>query len=89
MHQAVSHELHRTLGGIGVSDQIAEVMESSGEPWMHAYTYSGHPVGAAVALANIDLLEQEKLVQQAQVAQDTVLLLEAGEPLVLGEGGLQ
>jgi adenosylmethionine-8-amino-7-oxononanoate aminotransferase len=30
------------LGGIGVSDAIAEVMLESGEPWMHAYTYSAH-----------------------------------------------
>jgi len=32
----------------------------------HGYTYSGHPVGAAVALANINLIENEGLVNQAK-----------------------
>lgn len=31
----------------------------------HGYTYSGHPVGAAVALANIALLQSEKLLENA------------------------
>ena len=32
---------------------------------MHAYTYSGHPTCCAVALANIDILERERLVERA------------------------
>ena len=53
------------LGGIGVSDEIAQTMEESGKPWMHAYTYSSHPVGCAVALAMLDIIEQEDFVEQA------------------------
>ena len=30
----------------------------------HGYTYSGHPAAAAVALANLDLIEREQLVQR-------------------------
>ena len=45
------------LGGIGVSDEIAQTMEASGKPWMHAYTYSAHPTGCAVALAMLDIIE--------------------------------
>ena len=37
------------LGGIGISDEIHQTMTDSGTPWMHAYTYSSHPVGCAVA----------------------------------------
>jgi len=33
--------------------------------WMHAYTYSGHPTCCAVALANIDIMERERLVERA------------------------
>lgn len=33
----------------------------------HGYTYSGHPVGCAVSLANIALIEQEGLVDQARI----------------------
>jgi adenosylmethionine-8-amino-7-oxononanoate aminotransferase len=53
------------LGGIGVSDEIATTMDESGKPWMHAYTYSSHPVGCAVALAMLDIIEKEDFAAQA------------------------
>ncbi|NJK78921.1 MAG: aspartate aminotransferase family protein [Chloroflexaceae bacterium] len=55
------------LGGIGVSDRIREVINASTakNPWMHAFTYSGHPTTCAVALANLDVIESEGLVQRA------------------------
>ena len=58
------------LGGIGVSDKIHAVIESAppARRWMHAYTYSGHPTCCAVALRNIQILEEEKLVERAAVA---------------------
>jgi adenosylmethionine-8-amino-7-oxononanoate aminotransferase len=55
------------LGGIGVSDAIRQVIDGV-EPakrWMHAYTYSGHPVTTAVALANLDYIEKHDLVSRA------------------------
>ena len=54
------------LGGIGVSDEIAQTMEESGKPWMHAYTYSAHPTGCAVALAMLDIIEGEDFPGQAK-----------------------
>ena len=54
------------LGGIGVSDEIADTMERSGKPWMHAYTYSAHPVGCAVAHAALDIIEGEDFPAQAR-----------------------
>jgi putrescine---pyruvate transaminase len=55
------------LGGIGVSDTIHQAIDSvpPAQRWMHAYTYSGHPTSCAVALANIDILEREGLVERA------------------------
>lgn len=55
------------LGGIGVSDKIREVINSvpPAKRWMHAYTYSGHPTTCAVALKNIEIIENEKLVERA------------------------
>ena len=47
------------FGGIGVSDKIAAVLEEATQPWMHAYTYSAHPVGCAVALRNLEIIESE------------------------------
>ncbi|MBX7165363.1 MAG: aspartate aminotransferase family protein [Pirellulales bacterium] len=55
------------LGGIGVNRAIAEAIDNAGEPskWMHAFTYSGHPVGCAVALANLEIIEREGLIERA------------------------
>jgi len=53
------------LGGIGLNDEIAETLDASDLIWMHAYTYSAHPVGCAVALANIDIVENENFTAQA------------------------
>ena len=59
---------YQPLGGIGISDRIAEVFDRAGnDPWMHCYTYSGHPVVCAVALATIDFIEKENLVKAAEV----------------------
>ena len=61
------------LGGIGVSDEIAKVMNDSGSPWMHAYTYSGHPVGCAVALRNLRIIEEEALPEQCRAKGELLL----------------
>ena len=53
------------LGGIGLSDAIADVVNSGDPVWMHAYTYSAHPVGCRVAVANMAIIEKEGLVDQA------------------------
>ena len=53
------------LGGIGISDEIAQTIRSSKTPWMHAYTYSGHPTTCALGLATLDYIEQHGLVGQA------------------------
>jgi len=55
------------LGGIGMSDRVYQVLAdaSPGRRWMHAFTYSGHPTCCAVALATLDILEREGLVEQA------------------------
>lgn len=55
------------LGGVGLSDRIASAIDSAVGPqtWMHAFTYSCHPTGCAVALANLDIIDREGLVQRA------------------------
>jgi adenosylmethionine-8-amino-7-oxononanoate aminotransferase len=55
------------LGGIMVSRAIKDAMDSvkPEDRWMHAYTYSGHPTCCAVALANIDIMDRERLGENA------------------------
>ncbi|UWQ91310.1 aspartate aminotransferase family protein [Aliisedimentitalea scapharcae] len=48
-----------------VSEEIAGVIAS--DEFNHGYTYSGHPVAAAVALENIRILEEEQIVDQVRV----------------------
>jgi putrescine---pyruvate transaminase len=50
------------LGGVMVGDRVAKVLIDKGGEFNHGYTYSGHPVACAVALANIELMERENLV---------------------------
>ena len=49
------------IGGSMVSDEVAEVIANAGD-FNHGYTYSAHPVSAAVALENLRILEEEKIV---------------------------
>ena len=51
-----------------VSNAVWQVLKQGSDVYgafSHGYTYSGHPVGAAVALANLQLIEREGLVEQA------------------------
>jgi adenosylmethionine-8-amino-7-oxononanoate aminotransferase len=54
------------LGGIGLRNEIANCLDAGKSAWMHAHTYSGHPVGCAVALATIEILEREGMAGQAK-----------------------
>lgn len=56
------------LGGIGVSDRVYKVIAEAppDRRWMHAYTYSGHPTACAVALANLEVIEREGLLAEAE-----------------------
>jgi len=52
------------IGGSMVCDEVADVINAAGD-FNHGYTYGGHPVGAAVALENIRILQDEKIVEKA------------------------
>jgi putrescine aminotransferase len=52
------------LGGVVIGKRVAKVLIKQGGEFNHGYTYSGHPVACAVALANIDIIEKEGLVDR-------------------------
>ena len=54
------------LGAVMVADSVAEVLIEHGGEFAHGYTYSGHPVSCAVALANIAILRDEHLVDRCR-----------------------
>ena len=54
------------IAATGVSDRVANMIIDNGGEFYHGYTYSGHPVAAAVALRNIEIIERENLVQKTK-----------------------
>ena len=48
------------IGASIVSDKVAEVLRDT--EFNHGYTYAGHPVACAVALENLRILEEEKII---------------------------
>ncbi|GIR37882.1 MAG: hypothetical protein CM15mP49_32670 [Actinomycetota bacterium] len=55
------------MGGVLVSRTVCDLFEQDPDfVFMHGYTYSGHPAACAAAIANIDLIEKEGLVERAK-----------------------
>ncbi|PWR22461.1 aspartate aminotransferase family protein [Zavarzinia aquatilis] len=53
------------MAGIMMGGRVAETFRNAGEEIVHGFTYSGHPVAAAVALRNLEIMEEEGLVDAA------------------------
>ncbi len=49
------------IGATIISDRIYEPFKHGSTAFYHGYTFGGHPVSSAVALANLDIFEEEKL----------------------------
>jgi putrescine---pyruvate transaminase len=78
------------LGGVIVSDEIwDELRDPDRRPGhlMHGFTHSGHPVACAVALANIEAIEREGLLERAREASESLagLLAPLGDLPEVGE----
>lgn len=51
------------MGAVLVHDRVVDMLE--GTAFRHGFTYNGHPVGAAVAIANLEIIEREGLIARA------------------------
>ncbi|MEX0624002.1 aspartate aminotransferase family protein [Saccharospirillum sp.] len=63
------------IGGVMVADRVAELFKTRGGEFNHGFTYSGHPVCAAVALENVRILREEGIVDR--VREETAPYLQA------------
>ncbi|MDP1805291.1 MAG: aminotransferase class III-fold pyridoxal phosphate-dependent enzyme, partial [Acidimicrobiales bacterium] len=54
------------LGGVMISDRLAEPFLTEGTSFLHGITFAGHPVSCAVALANLDVMAREDLPGRVQ-----------------------
>ena len=63
------------LGGVIASKRVHDAIESAptDRKFMHAATYSGHPVCCAVGLRNVEIIESEGLVERAAVMGQRLL----------------
>jgi len=67
------------IGATIISDRIYEPFKHGTTSFYHGYTFAGHPVSSAVALANLDIFEEEKLNEN--VRQNSPLFRAALERL--------
>jgi putrescine aminotransferase len=56
---------YQPISAVAVSKEIVDVLKTGGD-FVHGFTYSGHPVAAAVALRNIEIMEREHLVERTR-----------------------
>ncbi|GAB4386372.1 aspartate aminotransferase family protein [Albidovulum sp.] len=54
------------IGGSIVCDEVAGTIAAAGEDFNHGYTYCGHPVAASVALKNLEILEEERIIDHVR-----------------------
>ncbi len=57
---------YQPIGGSVLSEKIAKDLDEKGGEFAHGYTYSGHPVAAAVALENLRIMQEEKIVENVR-----------------------
>lgn len=55
------------MGGVLVADRVVDVLTERGGEYAHGFTYSAHPVAAAVALENLRLLEEERIIDRVRL----------------------
>ena len=54
------------LGGVLVNNRVANTIIDEGGEFAHGFTYSGHPAACAVALKNIEIIEEEKILDEVK-----------------------
>jgi adenosylmethionine-8-amino-7-oxononanoate aminotransferase len=57
------------MGAVIVSDRIAEPFQRGTNSFIHGFTFGGHPVSAAVALANLDAFEAEGVIDNVRACE--------------------
>jgi putrescine aminotransferase len=57
---------YQPLSALLVGDRVANALTEKGGEFFHGYTYSGHPVACAVALKNLEIIEQEGLIERVR-----------------------
>jgi adenosylmethionine-8-amino-7-oxononanoate aminotransferase len=54
------------MGAMIISDRVAEPFLEGTNSFTHGFTFAGHPMSSAVALANIDAMEREGILENVR-----------------------
>ena len=57
---------HFSMGGLLMSDKVADPFLTGKNDYMHGITFGGHPVGAAIALKAIEIMEREEVLENVR-----------------------
>jgi len=63
---------YASIGAVIASDRVMEPFLESSRMYTHGITFGGHPVQAAIALKNLEIMKREKIVEKVAAEQDTV-----------------
>ncbi len=75
------------MGGLIASDRVAEPFMHGDEAFAHGLTFAGHPVAAAVAMANLDVFEREDICGHVRTKEGELrsMLDSLGDIPIVGE----
>ena len=57
---------YAAMGALIVTDRVAEPFMEGTAMFAHGLTFAGHPMGAAIAMANLDIFEREGLIEHVR-----------------------
>ena len=61
---------YAAIGAVLVADKVYEAFSSGTAMYAHGITFGGHPVGCAIALKNLEIMEREQIVEHVATKQD-------------------
>jgi adenosylmethionine-8-amino-7-oxononanoate aminotransferase len=61
---------YASIGALVASDRVMEPFLDSGRMYLHGMTFGGHPVQAAIALKNIEIMRREGIVEHVRESED-------------------
>jgi adenosylmethionine-8-amino-7-oxononanoate aminotransferase len=62
---------YAAIGAVLVADKVYEAFSTGTSMFSHGITFGGHPVGCAIALKNLEIMEREQIVEHVAATQDS------------------
>jgi adenosylmethionine-8-amino-7-oxononanoate aminotransferase len=63
---------YAAIGAVLVADKVYDAFGSEKSMYSHGITFGGHPVGCAIALKNLEIMEREQIVEHVAREQTTL-----------------